>query len=388
MNQRATQMLFALLRSAISGSKLTDEEREGFSLELLPDLLKKASKHDVAHLVAFGIKKNGLCTKEDIALEKSIPMAIYRCEHLKYEYENLCGILEREQIPFLPLKGSVIRDYYPEGWMRTSCDMDILVHQEDLEKAKSILINEHGYTYQKEGSHEIVLFSPNKVVVELHHSLIEEGRANNSSEVLKDVWGSLVVRDGFNYWYEMPEELFYLYHIAHMAKHFMNGGCGIKPFIDLWVMEEKVSVNPKKVERLLKEAKLLNFYNAICDMVSVWFKNAPYNNETLVMEAFVLKGESFGTVNTASVMAAAVGESRLKSFLKLVFISRANLEKLYPRLEHYPILFPWYQVKRWFRVFDPNKRNKVRYLTEVRNAVTKDEITSTVELLNRLGLNK
>ena len=39
--------------------------------------------------------------------------------------------IKKVQIPFLPLKGSVIRQYYPEPWMRTSCDIDILV---DFEK--------------------------------------------------------------------------------------------------------------------------------------------------------------------------------------------------------------------------------------------------------------
>ena len=45
-----------------------------------------------------------------------------------------CNALEKAQIPFVPLKGSVIRKYYPEAWMRTSSDIDVLVHKEDVEK--------------------------------------------------------------------------------------------------------------------------------------------------------------------------------------------------------------------------------------------------------------
>ena len=70
---------------------------------------------------------------------------MFHVEHLenklseyKAEYENLCSAFEKAQIPFLPLKGSVIRKYYPEAWMRTSCDIDILVHDEDVGRAKEI----------------------------------------------------------------------------------------------------------------------------------------------------------------------------------------------------------------------------------------------------------
>ena len=31
-----------------------------------------------------------------------------------------CAVLEEAKIPYIPLKGTVLRDYYPEAWMRTS----------------------------------------------------------------------------------------------------------------------------------------------------------------------------------------------------------------------------------------------------------------------------
>jgi len=387
MNQQTIQTLFALLRSAVSGSKLTDEERNGVSVEKLPNLMRFASKHDVAHLLGYGIKQNDFVTEVDALIEKSMMKAIYRCEHLEYEYENLCNTLERSKIPFLPLKGAIIRKCYPEAWMRTSCDIDVLVQKENMEKAMSVLMNERDYTYQKEGSHEIVLFSKNNVVIELHHDLIEEGRANAAATVLKNVWQQTVVRDGYTYWHEMPNELFYFYHIAHMAKHFMSGGCGIKPFIDLWVMEGKLNVDMRRLEKLLRKARLMEFYSLVKKTVAVWFENEPHSNLTLGMEEFILKGGSFGTVDNASVIAAATGVSCLSSFFKLVFISRKNLEKLYPELEHRPVLYPYYQVKRWFQVFNKNKRNKVKHLIDARNAVTKDKIDSATELLDRLGLS-
>lgn len=132
MDQRTIQILFALLRSAIFGTKLTEDERNNYSPAMLQDLLKISSKHDVVHLLVFGLKQNELILKEHNDIEKYILKAVYRYERIRYEYENLCDALEKAQIPFLPLKDSVIRKYYPEAWMRTSCDIDVLVHRECL----------------------------------------------------------------------------------------------------------------------------------------------------------------------------------------------------------------------------------------------------------------
>lgn len=109
MDQRTIQILFALLRSAIRGTKLTDNERENYSADMLQDLLKISAKHDVIHLLVLGLKQNQLIPQDHDEIEKYILKAVYRYEHLRYEYNNLCDALEIAQIPFLPLKGSVIR---------------------------------------------------------------------------------------------------------------------------------------------------------------------------------------------------------------------------------------------------------------------------------------
>ena len=60
MDQRTIQILLALVRSAVCGTKLTKSERESYSSELLQDLLKMSAKHDVVHLLALGLKQNDL----------------------------------------------------------------------------------------------------------------------------------------------------------------------------------------------------------------------------------------------------------------------------------------------------------------------------------------
>ena len=101
MDQRTNKILFALLRSAICGTKLTDAERAEFSAEQLQELLKISAKHDMIHLLVFGLKQNDLLPPEQAGLEKYIFKAAYRYERLRVEYEKLCHALEEAEIPFL-----------------------------------------------------------------------------------------------------------------------------------------------------------------------------------------------------------------------------------------------------------------------------------------------
>ena len=80
MDQRTLQILFALLRSAVCGEKLTKEEQSDYSPEMLRDLLSMSSKHDFAHLLAHGINQNNILSEENAELGRLVSGANYHCE--------------------------------------------------------------------------------------------------------------------------------------------------------------------------------------------------------------------------------------------------------------------------------------------------------------------
>ena len=82
------------------------------------------------------------------------------------------------QIPFLPLKGSLLRSMYPKPEMRTMCDLDILLHKEDLEKAGQWL-KENGFEQEEGFDHDVPYTKLPYLHVELHYRLFSEiGRAH------------------------------------------------------------------------------------------------------------------------------------------------------------------------------------------------------------------
>lgn len=74
--------------------------------------------------------------------------------------------------------------------MRTSCDIDILVHENDLEKTTEYLVRNLGYIYDCKGPHDVSLYLQSQLHLELHYTLIADGVAKSSCEVLKNVWQS------------------------------------------------------------------------------------------------------------------------------------------------------------------------------------------------------
>ena len=388
MDQGTILILFALLRSAIRGTEITENERNSYSAEMLPSLFKLSSRHDVIHLLALGLKKNRLLAENNNELEKLIFKAVYRYEKLKYEYESLCCALEKAEIPFLPLKGSVLRKYYPEAWMRTSCDIDVLVHREDLDRAISYLLKNLKYTEGERATHDVSLFSPTGIHVELHFDLVEEGRANDAISILRSVWKNVHLREGSLYHYEMSDAFFYFYHIAHMAKHFETGGCGIRPFIDLWILDHIEKVDLSARDDLLSRGGLLKFADVSRALSEVWLGGKELDALSGQMQEFLLHGGVYGSTDNRVALHQKKRGGRLGYMLSRLFIPYEKLKRYYPVLEKHRWLTPFMQIRRWFMLLKPDVARMAKQEMNINSKLDKAKADEMKVLLEHIGLDK
>lgn len=382
-------ILFALIRSAVMGEALSDKEKAMFSENMLPELIRISKMHDLAHLVSYGIMANNLILPDNkyyTYLEQEQFAAVYRYEQINYDFEELSSVLEKNAIPFLPLKGSVMRRYYREAWMRTSCDIDILIKPEDLQRATDILINQCGYEKVTSSLHDISFKTPSKQNVELHHMLVEKGKAVKSNDILRSVWDRASLRDGFGYWYEMTDEMFFFHHIAHMAKHFEDGGCGIRPFIDLWILKKNEGCDEKSRNELIQTAGLSKFMALSERMTEVWFEGRERDNITSAMETFIITGGTFGTTETHCLMKHHKSGGTVGYIIEHIFLPYGEMIYQYPILKEHKWLLPFMEVARWFRlVFLKDKKSVVEQIENNRDMYNSDE-TGIKLFLNEIGL--
>lgn len=385
MEQATVKLLFALLRSAVGGDLLSKEERALYSDTCLQKLTALAQRHDVAHLLAYGMIKNGLCNNNGGANEE-IMKAAYRTELVSSELDSICSILEEMKIPFIPLKGAFMRDCYPEPWMRTSCDIDILVRGEDIEGVTDALIKQYGYEYRGRDTRVISMNTANKVHLELHCRLAELDTSVKAAKVLESVWNKAFLRSGYTYWHEMSDDMFYFYHIAHMAKHFEYGGCGIKPFIDLYILDAREGADIGAENELLERGKLLEFAEAVRRLCKIWFCAYEHDALTRQAEEYILRGGVFGTeANYKSVQQQKKDEG-LKYLLSKIFIPYHDIKFHYPILEKHKWLLPVMEVRRWGKLIFCGHIRRVANDLQNSNGTTADETERIKSLFEFMGL--
>lgn len=312
--------------------------------------------------------------------------AVCRYEKLNYEYCKLCETLENSRIPFMPLKGSVIRKYYSKPWMRTSSDIDVLVDKENLKNTVSCLINNLGYVEKEQTAHDISLLSPEGQHIEIHFELIEEGKANNANQILKSVWDNAVLHDGCNYQYDMADEFFYFYHIAHIAKHFKNGGCGIRPFIDLWILDGIAGADYQKRDSLLMQGSLLTFANVALKLSKIWFDNEEHTEVTKQLEQFILRGGEYGTTENRVAVKQHKKGSRFKYTFSRIFVPYNIIKYRYPILQKHRWLMPVMQIRRWGMLLKPSVAKRAKNELSMIKNISKSAAGDMNSFLDEIGL--
>lgn len=329
----------------ISKENITDKE--------FHELYQLAAKHDLAHFVSKALKDELENSKHNHLYYECLLYAVYRYEQKRYVREQISKVFEEEKIPHIFLKGSVLAEYYPEPWLRTSCDIDVLVQKEDLDKAINLLVKKLNFLFEKRDSHDVSLYSKPDVHIELHYDLIEV--VTKYDQVLSTVWETSELASELYYEHVMTDEMFYFYHLAHMAKHFAHGGCGIRSFLDVWILNHRVPHDKVKREILLKEGQLLRFAEVVEMLSEVWFGNELHNQMTTLMEQYILDGGVYGNLKNRVLIQRTQCKNEFHFIIRRVFMPYKEMSLEYSILQEKPYLLPIYWVIRWFRCLKNNR---------------------------------
>ena len=382
------KILFALFRSEICGETLLDEYKNAITPETASALYSISKSHDLAHLVCEALDKNGVLAQCGKELEEAFcgqrHLAVCRYEQMKYEYARICNAFEEAKIDYMPLKGAVIRAFYPQPWLRTSCDIDILVKNQDLDKATQTCIKVLGYTFKYKADHDASLFSEGGIHLELHFRIEED--LENIDPLLSRVWEFAEKKAGTEHQYIQTREYFVFHHLAHASYHFLSGGCGLRTIIDLWLLQNRYGYDEQQLLAFCKECGLGTFYKTLKKLTEIWFANETYDDLTKQTEDYILRAGVYGTLeNKIAVKQTDKGGKCGYVFFR-IFPPIKQLRIRYPVLYKHKWLLPLCWVRRWFAtIFKGRVGHSVRELNV--NAGISQERQQVVEmLLQNLGL--
>ena len=225
MNEKDLQgILLDILYCTVNGISDRQDLNERLTDEVALAVYKLAGRHSLAHLISQYVFENriGISPETAAGFQQAQILCVYKHERMKHAYGQICGAFEEAEVAYIPLKGSVLRDFYPDESMRTSCDIDILVREEELDRAVNVLV-EKGFRCGERHYHDISLYAPNGTHLELHFNIQEN--MEQLDTVLKHAWEYAQPEQGMRYGFRREFFVFHMY--AHMAYHFLSGGCGI-----------------------------------------------------------------------------------------------------------------------------------------------------------------
>lgn len=384
MEVKAIQDIFIkILRSELTETELDDSVKEQLTPDVVAALYSLAAGHDLAHIIFSSLYKCGL--KKDDAIytkfyQKAI-MSVHRNEQMKYEFGQICDTFDQASIPYIPLKGSFIRPFYPQESMRTSCDIDVLVKEEKLESAMDALVQK-GFRCGERNYHDVSLFSHSNVHLELHFNIQEN--IDKLDAVLKNAWQYARLTDGSRY--KFTDDFFVFHMFAHMCYHFLSGGCGIKSLMDIWIMEHKMGITYECARELLEKADIYRFAEEISKLAEICFSGKPKDEFSDTILSYIFSGGIYGTSQNKIAVKKSKSKSTLLYAFQRLFLPYKSMVILYPILHKLPFLLPFCWIARWCKMlFGGKAKHTIREL-KTANDVSDGRINTITLMREHLGL--
>lgn len=368
------KMLCAIVRSAIDGKAtiLPDDK-------VTQDVLSLAIDQGILYLVCHGLRVNHVDIPSEINNE--LLGEIYQFAQNDFLLKSTKSCLEKADIAFVPLKGSIVRGFYPDQYMRASCDTDILVHEEDLENAIRVLV-ESGFTTDHIIGYHDVSLNLGEAHLELHFNICEH--MTQTDRILKRAWNYIEHYNGLE-WRETST--FYVFHtLAHMLYHFKKGGCGLKPFIDLWILKRAGLYNENELFPFLEKCNMVQFYTNVCETIAVWFEDGEPTELTKKIEKYIINGGKYGSRTNTQTMDVVLSGGRVKYFIRMAFLPLQDMRTIYKILNKYPVLLPICYLKRIYTKLIGRDKEQVGKQISSAIEINREYRSEIAEMVRQMGL--
>ena len=240
---------------------------EGITLEMLEDIAKRGH---MVYLILGALLKLELPEEYANRFRGQVKNSILQTLMQVVEARSLQQKFEQAGIRNQVLKGVILKQLYPTPEMREMSDIDFMLYEESFEKAEEILAKA-GYGKLQEVKHHAVFLKQPNLILEAHWALYDKNVDKGQYQYYKDNF-RVVQTPGTQYTYEFSKEDFYIYMIAHMAKHFYENGCGIRNVADIYIyLKEYDSVLDKKyLNTELQKLGLAKFEEHMRMLAEIW----------------------------------------------------------------------------------------------------------------------
>ena len=381
MATKFSEKLIEILRAELTG---TDEaDLSGLSDQEFAAIYRLAKAHNLTSMAGDFMSRHGVMNK---VILRDMSYAQQKVEAMDRVFAEITKALSEAGIPFLPLKGIVIRKLYPRPWMRLSGDIDILIHPEDRPRVIEALSQIPGMQF-KPSVGEDHFTSADGITIDVSTILHGPSAIDDHGALMADIWDHASPSAETPALYTLSDAMLYTHAVNHMARHLKTGGCGINHLMDLWVLNHRIPVDAEKKSArlaLIKEKHLERIAEELEKISEKWFSAAetPVDTE---LEEYILSGAAHGT-QKARVSVNRRDLSKARYMLNRFFVPYDYLKILFPQIEGKRWLTPFYEVYRWIYHAKNGRTGIIMNEFKESDAMTDDLIELNTGIMDRYGL--
>jgi hypothetical protein len=305
------------------------------------------------------------------------------------QYYKVCKAFDEAQIDYMPLKGCLMKARYPKPELRLMGDADILIRMEQYSQIIPIM-ESLGFEATQESDHEYIWRSK-ELYLELHKRLIPS--YNEDFYEYYGIGWQLAHRREGGYW-TMTAEDEWIFLFTHFSKHFRDGGIGCRYVADLWVyVRHNPDMDEAYIRGELQKLGLEEFHDNIRKLVDIWFGDAPDDEKSDIMTAYIFASGNWGGQESKTISVAVrdsrksgrVAEGKLRYGLRVLFPDVVTLRDKYRVLKKAPWLLPVVWVIRPFYKLLWEAKSLRRHGENLRR-MEKGKLDVRRELLEYLGI--
>lgn len=373
------------------------ENRKPVLTGVRPELIRLlgiASKHHMNTLLLTPALNNWDWKAEEAArIRERVMSSMYFTAVLNATQKEIENTFEEKGVKFLFMKGTVLKDLFPRKELREMGDIDLLVYPESFADAEKALL-EIGYKIEEDVKQHEIFRSQRGVCVEVHHTMCDRTTDKKMYDYFCD-YSRHKLKEGKKYTYVLSDEDFYIYMMAHSARHFYIKGCGIRNLVDIYVFNKVLGdkVDRSYIEAELDKIGILDYTRQMEKTVAIWLGKEEGSQLFDNIFEYMLEGGSYGHdyngIWNRFAKQRLSDENKRKLKKWFYFPPLAYMAEKYPVLEEHPGLLPFYWVKRVFdTIFTSKKQRKLKEeRRELVQSVDEETIRRMSEIYQSMNFN-
>lgn len=257
------------------------------------------------------------------------------------ERDNLYKFMDENKIWRMPLKGLIVRNFYPTPAMREMSDNDILFDKNFEDEVRKHM-KKRGYKTDSDYRHIDCRKKP-CYHFEIHMNCYVEGDNPIFLNYYKEIEKRLL-KDDLNY--SFSKEDFYVYQVCHHYNHNQSSNTGLRPLIDTYVYLKHSNLDFNYINEEMKKLQISDFELKQRNLASKLFSNPDkfpeLSDEELKLFKSTMQSSAYGS--TRPVLKRRVKEisESNTSIIRYIFPSFKFLKDKHIRFAKHRTLLPYY----------------------------------------------